>query len=137
MFDKILIANRGEIAIRIIRTCNRLGISTVAVYSDADSRSLHRHLADEAVHIGESASQKSYLDINKIIAAAENPEVAVNEKMEEYRRTFANPFLAAPRSYIDDVIFPRDTRSHLIRTLQMLDSKKTKGTDRKHGNIPL
>ena len=70
MFDKILIANRGEIAIRIIRTCNRLGISTVAVYSDADSRSLHRHLADEAVHIGESASQKSYLDISKIIDAA-------------------------------------------------------------------
>jgi len=70
MFDKILIANRGEIAIRIIRTCNRLGISTVAVYSDADSRSLHRHLADEAVHIGESQSQKSYLDIDKIIAAA-------------------------------------------------------------------
>jgi len=70
MFTKILIANRGEIAIRIIRTCNRLGIGTVAVYSDADSRSLHRHLADEAVHIGESQSQKSYLDIDKLIAAA-------------------------------------------------------------------
>ena len=70
MFEKILIANRGEIAIRIIRTCNRLGINTVAVYSDADSRSLHRHLADESVHIGESQSQKSYLDINKIIDAA-------------------------------------------------------------------
>ena len=70
MFDKILIANRGEIAIRIIRTCNRLGIGTVAVYSDADSRSLHRQLADEAVHIGESQSQKSYLNIDKIIAAA-------------------------------------------------------------------
>ena len=70
MFEKILIANRGEIAIRIIRTCNRMGISTVAVYSNADSRSLHRHLADEAVHIGESQSQKSYLDINKIITAA-------------------------------------------------------------------
>ena len=70
MFDKILIANRGEIAIRIIRTCNRLGINTVAVYSDADSRSLHRHLADEAMHIGESPSQKSYLDIKKIIDAA-------------------------------------------------------------------
>ncbi|MGI6656481.1 MAG: acetyl-CoA carboxylase biotin carboxylase subunit [Desulfobulbus sp.] len=72
MFDKILIANRGEIAIRIIRTCNRLGIKTVAVYSDADSRSLHRQMADEAVHIGESASQKSYLDINKIINAAKS-----------------------------------------------------------------
>ncbi len=70
MFKKILIANRGEIAIRIMRTCNRMGIGTVAVYSDADSRSLHRLLADEAVHIGESASQKSYLDIDRIIAAA-------------------------------------------------------------------
>ena len=70
MFKKILIANRGEIAIRIMRTCNRLGIGTVAVYSDADSRSLHRQFADEAVHIGPSASQQSYLVIDKIIEAA-------------------------------------------------------------------
>ena len=72
MFKKILIANRGEIAIRIIRTCNRLGINTVAVYSDADSRSLHRHLADEAVYIGPSPSQQSYLVIDKIIQAAKS-----------------------------------------------------------------
>ena len=72
MFKKVLIANRGEIAIRIMRTCNRLGIGTVAVYSDADSRSLHRQFADEAIHIGESASQKSYLVIEKIIAAAQS-----------------------------------------------------------------
>ena len=71
------------------------------------------------------------------ISQSDDPEATLNEKMEEYRRTFANPFLAAQRGYIDDVIFPRDTRSHLIRTLQMLDSKKTKGPDRKHGNIPL
>ena len=70
MFKKVLIANRGEIAIRIMRTCNRLGIGTVAVYSDADSRSLHRQFADEAVHIGPSVSQQSYLVIDKIIAAA-------------------------------------------------------------------
>ena len=73
----------------------------------------------------------------KEIYSAQDPEAVLNEKMEEYRRTFANPFLAAQRGYIDDVIFPRDTRSHLIRTLQMLDSKRTKGPDRKHGNIPL
>ncbi|MCL1981450.1 MAG: acyl-CoA carboxylase subunit beta [Proteobacteria bacterium] len=73
----------------------------------------------------------------KEIYSASDPEAVLNEKMEEYRRTFANPFLAAQRGYIDDVIFPRDTRSHLIRTLQMLDSKKTKGPNRKHGNIPL
>ena len=73
----------------------------------------------------------------KEIYAADDPEAVLNEKMEEYRSTFANPFLAAQRGYIDDVIFPRNTRMHLIRTLQMLDSKRTKGPDRKHGNIPL
>ena len=70
MFDKILIANRGEIAVRIIRTCKRLGIGTVAVYSDADSRSLHRQLADEAVHIGGPHAQQSYLNAEKIMSAA-------------------------------------------------------------------
>ena len=59
------------------------------------------------------------------------------KRTEEYREKFANPFVAASRGYIDDVIFPRNTRMHLIRTLQMLDSKRTKGPDRKHGNIPL
>ncbi|MGO9313105.1 MAG: acetyl/propionyl/methylcrotonyl-CoA carboxylase subunit alpha [Syntrophobacteraceae bacterium] len=70
MFDKIVIANRGEIAVRIIRTCKRLGIGTVAVYSDADSRSLHRQLADESVHIGGPHAQQSYLNAEKIISAA-------------------------------------------------------------------
>jgi propionyl-CoA carboxylase alpha chain len=70
MFKKILIANRGEIAVRIIRTCRRLGIGTVAVYSDADSRGLHRQMADEAVHIGGPHSQESYLNAEKIISAA-------------------------------------------------------------------
>lgn len=70
MFKKILIANRGEIAVRIIRTCQRLGIGTVAVYSDADSRGLHRQMADDAVHIGGAHAQESYLDSEKIISAA-------------------------------------------------------------------
>jgi propionyl-CoA carboxylase alpha chain len=69
MFKKILIANRGEIACRIIRTAKRMGIATVAVYSDADRYSLHVRLADEAVHIGPSPSAQSYLVIEKIIAA--------------------------------------------------------------------
>lgn len=71
MFHKILIANRGEIAIRIIRACKELGIKTVAVYSQADINSLHVKLADESVCIGPASSTKSYLNFNAIISAAE------------------------------------------------------------------
>lgn len=71
MFNKILIANRGEIALRIIRTCREMGINTVAVYSKADKESLHVRFADEAVCIGPPASSLSYLNIPNIIAAAE------------------------------------------------------------------
>ncbi|MFN3134005.1 MAG: acetyl-CoA carboxylase biotin carboxylase subunit [Candidatus Kryptonium sp.] len=71
MFKKILIANRGEIALRIIRTCKELGIKTVAVYSEADRYSLHVRFADEAVCIGPGPSKDSYLNIPRIIAAAE------------------------------------------------------------------
>ncbi|MEO1049981.1 MAG: acetyl-CoA carboxylase biotin carboxylase subunit [Bacteroidota bacterium] len=71
MFKKILIANRGEIALRIIRTCKEMGIKTVAVYSKADRESLHVRFADEAVCIGEAPSNQSYLKIPNIIAAAE------------------------------------------------------------------
>ena len=71
MFKKILIANRGEIALRIIRTCREMGISTVAVYSTADRESLHVRFADEAVCIGPAPSKMSYLSIPNIIAAAE------------------------------------------------------------------
>jgi propionyl-CoA carboxylase alpha chain len=69
VFEKILIANRGEIACRIIRTAKRMGIATVAVYSDADRHALHVKMADEAVHIGAAQASESYLVIDKIIAA--------------------------------------------------------------------
>ena len=69
MFDKILIANRGEIACRIIRSARHMGIKTVAVYSDADRNSLHVDMADEAVNIGPAVASESYLAMEKIIAA--------------------------------------------------------------------
>ena len=71
MFSKILIANRGEIALRVIRACKEMGIQTVAVYSEADAESLHVRFADQAVCIGPPPSNKSYLDYRRIIAAAE------------------------------------------------------------------
>ncbi|AZO09073.1 acetyl/propionyl/methylcrotonyl-CoA carboxylase subunit alpha [Mesorhizobium sp. M3A.F.Ca.ET.080.04.2.1] len=70
MFGKILIANRGEIACRVIRTARRLGVRTVAVYADADARALHVEMADEAVHIGPSPVGESYLHGDRIVAAA-------------------------------------------------------------------
>jgi 3-methylcrotonyl-CoA carboxylase alpha subunit len=70
MFNKILIANRAEIACRIVRTARRMGIATVAVYSDADARALHVEMADEAVHIGPSPAAESYLDAARIIGVA-------------------------------------------------------------------
>ncbi|TCB48249.1 acetyl/propionyl/methylcrotonyl-CoA carboxylase subunit alpha [Acinetobacter terrestris] len=70
MFEKILIANRGEIACRVIRSAKKLGIATVAVYSDADAQSQHVKLADEAIYIGESPAAQSYLQIDRIIQAA-------------------------------------------------------------------
>src|SRR4028118_2260626 len=71
MIGKVLVANRGEVALRVIRACRELGIRSVAVYSTADADSLHRLLADEAVCIGPSSPASSYLNIPAIISAAE------------------------------------------------------------------
>ena len=69
MFKKILIANRGEIACRVIKTARKMGIQTVAIYSDADENALHVKMADEAVHIGPPPAAESYLIADKIIEA--------------------------------------------------------------------
>jgi acetyl-CoA carboxylase biotin carboxylase subunit len=105
MFSKVLIANRGEIACRIIRTCQRLGIATAAVYSDADKKALHVQMADEAYHIGPAPALESYLRIDRIVSAAkkakadaihpgygflsENP--ALVEEVEAAGITFVGP----------------------------------------------
>ena len=75
MFEKILVANRGEIAVRIIRACKELNIRTVAVYSEVDANSMHVQMADEAICIGKAAASESYLRIDRIISAAEIADV--------------------------------------------------------------
>src|SRR5213594_5040317 len=70
MFKKILIANRGEIAVRVIRACREMGISTVAIYSDVDRAALHVRKADEAYHIGPAEASESYLRVDKILDVA-------------------------------------------------------------------
>src|SRR5207244_3026057 len=75
MFEKVLIANRGEIALRVIRACRELGIRTLAIYSEADVDSLHVQLADESICIGAPPSSESYLKIDRIMSAAEVGDV--------------------------------------------------------------
>jgi len=111
MFKKILVANRGEIALRVIRTCKEMGISTVAVYSTADKDSLHVKFADEAVCIGPPPSKDSYLNITNIIAAAEitNADaihpgygfLSENSKFSEICQLHKIKFIGASPSMID------------------------------------
>ena len=80
MFDKILIANRGEIALRILRACKELGIATVAVHSTADADAMHVRLSDESVCIGPPPSKDSYLNVPALLAACEsNDEVSISK----------------------------------------------------------
>ena len=83
MFQKILIANRGEIALRIIRTCKEMGIRTVAVHSTADADSLHVKFADQSICIGPPSSKESYLNIPRLMSAA---DVSQADAIARYRR---------------------------------------------------
>jgi len=113
MFKKILIANRGEIALRIIRTCKEMGIKTVAIYSTADRESLHVRFADEAVCIGPPASKDSYLNIPNIISAAEltNADaihpgygfLSENAKFSAICRDYGIKFIGATPEQINDM----------------------------------
>src|SRR5680860_1533253 len=105
MFDKILIANRGEIALRVLRACKELGIATVAVHSTADEEAMHVKLADETVCIGPPRATDSYLNIPQIVAACEitnadavhpgygflSENARFAEILEEHKITFVGP----------------------------------------------
>ena len=86
MFKKVLIANRGEIALRVIRACKELGIKALAVYSDADISSLHVKHADEAYPIGSPLPSKSYLNIDKIVEIAKNSGAEARKPKRKVRR---------------------------------------------------
>jgi len=113
MFKKILIANRGEIAVRIIRTCREMGIQTVAVYSEADAGAAHVLEADEAVLLGESEPSKSYLNIERLIAATKNTGaeaihpgygfLAENPEFAESCETSGITFIGPPARVIRDL----------------------------------
>ncbi len=131
MFKKILIANRGEIACRVIKTCHKMGIETVAVYSDADKGALHTLLADEAVRIGPPRSSESYLAIDKIVQAcldtnvqAVHPgygflseNVAFAERLEEAGIVFIGPNPHAISSMGDKITAKKLARDAGINTI--------------------
>lgn len=135
MFQKILIANRGEIAVRIIRACRSMGIKTVAVYSNADADALHRSLADEAICIGSASSKTSYLNMHSILSAAivskaeaihpgfgflsENSEFA--QKCIENNIVFIGPS--------GDLITKLGNKSEAKRTMKMADVPVVPGTE--------
>ncbi|MGO2986503.1 MAG: biotin carboxylase N-terminal domain-containing protein [Brevibacterium aurantiacum] len=106
MFNTVLIANRGEIALRVIRTCRRLGIRTVAVYSDADAQAAHVKAADTAVHLGPAQASESYLRIDKVIAAAKTTgaeNADFSDACEEAGIVFLGPGAEAIRTMGDKI----------------------------------
>ncbi len=109
MFQRILIANRGEIALRVIRACKDLGIQAVAVYSEADKDAPYLRLADEAICIGPGVAAESYLNIPRIIAAAEIADVeAIHPGYASYQRIPTSPRSAEAATFSSSA--PRTNR---------------------------
>ena len=130
MFEKVLIANRGEIAVRIIRTCQKLGIKTVAIYSKADEKALHVVIADEAVCIGESPASDSYLNKDRIIQAA------INTKTDAIHPGYG--FLSESAEFVEacessglNFIGPSK------KSIEMMGDKAIAKSTMKHANVPL
>src|SRR4051812_29733493 len=120
MIRSLLIANRGEIACRVIRTAQRLGIRTVAVYSDADAKALHVRMADEAVHIGPSPARESYLRGDKIIEVAQQTDAEAIHPGSGFvseNADFAQAVIAAGRTWVG----PRPAS---IRAMGLKDAAK-------------
>jgi len=125
MFEKVLVANRGEIAVRVIRACHDLGIKAVAVHSEADSTSLHCRIADEKVCIGEAASKSSYLDVPSILSAAEITKcdaihpgygfLSENATFADVCASVARTFIGPPASAIRLMGDKAAARSAMIR----------------------
>jgi 3-methylcrotonyl-CoA carboxylase alpha subunit len=141
MFEKVLIANRGEIALRIMKTCARMGIATVAVYSDADRNALHVRVADEALRIGPARASASYLDVTAVVDAArragadaihpgygflsENP--ALPEACEAAGITFVGPPAAAMRLLGDKSAARRLAAEHGVPVLPGVEATEDDG----------
>jgi acetyl-CoA carboxylase biotin carboxylase subunit len=111
MFEKILIANRGEIALRVLRACKELGIATVAVHSTADADAMHVRLADESVCIGPPPAKDSYLNIYAILAACEITGAdAVHPGYGSCRRMRVSPRFSTSTACISSAPRPRTSR---------------------------
>ncbi len=119
MFSKILIANRGEIAVRVIKTCKKLGIQTVAVYSEADAHSPHVKLADEAYCIGGPRVHESYLNLEKIIEIAK--ETKTDAIHPGYGLLSENPSFAA-RCEEEGIVFIGPSKDVITRMGSKIES---------------